>query len=159
MHWKLIAQKPFRLFYLTDDDKKLMALSFSHGSHMFRVESNRERRKFFIDRSAVSKRHLTLRNEYGFIYARAINSRSSPQKGVIEIDGDKLSYAALDKQEGVMVFSREDKGRQFVICSIKSFHAEKKDGLQMQAQFESDCFLFASAWYLRMAIKKANAGL
>ena len=88
-----VSSKPYPIFEVYDDNKRVIHLKIDPETRAFRISCYDSRRVFFIDNEVFKKTEITtLLNEYSQQLGVLTKNKSNANTGEIEIEGTRYTY-------------------------------------------------------------------
>ena len=138
-------------YELWDTEKKLIGLSISNRTRITRIESASDKRLFFIEKKGFLQSRTVIKNEYGIHMGELHSETRETDKGIIELDGRKYTYALSDHANEELIIYDENTGKPLVSCSLSPDYDDVSAIVKRSKSLHDTDYpslLMALCWYL-----------
>lgn len=135
----------YELWY---NEKKLVNLSFSTKTKIARVETDRDKRLFFIEKKGLLHSKTVIKNEYGIKLGQVSTENRHSTEGMIEMDGKKYRYAFDPKNESALMLYMQSEQKPFLNCNLSAIFSGAAAFVKSVHNTQYPYLLMALCWYL-----------
>lgn len=141
----------YELWY---NDKKILSLSFSNITKIARIETDSDKRVFFVEKKGFLQNKTVIRNEYGIKLGQLSSEKNAADEGSIEMDGNKYGYSLNgDNEAAITVFGNDTTvSRPFLYCNLPAVIDNATALVKRSISFHDTkvpFLLMALCWYLK----------
>jgi hypothetical protein len=109
----------YESYELFENNKKLLRITLNPEVGTARIETDHDKRLFFLRKEGFFKNRCVLRNEYGVKIGKLSYENAHPEAGFVEMENEILNYS-IEKEgsQPQLVIFKDHKETPLVTCSL-----------------------------------------